>query len=543
MSPPPIIPPIFLIAFTGFRPKQGAAGRSVAELENCLPLITEAIQRFQARLEPVGGKVHMLCGSAAGADLVAGRAARDLGIPMHLFLPLPESDFMEDFAEWPDQREEIRGFLRDAHDRKEGWSVRLASSSRRSGPHAICEGDNCYADVNFRMLDLADGVIAVTDLEGEKYSVSGSRQVWEDAKKRELPRIAINPATAAISAEQDMVHFADSEDSESGIALVQHLTSELAEDMSERPENFEDFRKRVSKAATERTRAVRGNSRRIIAGNGIAAALEALALAIVLGFQVGEEPWGIGLQIVLSLISFLILTGILVRMQQMTRQSNTWLELRLAAESLRALKSFRMYTDPLVTHVQAHGRAWHRFVLSVNLNYLCKEEQLSFAEFRESYYKTRIRDQMAYFSRKAKPEGGFSCLSSTVIQVISYAALTSILLAVLDFSYHLWFGPEASSSHHLGLEPSAVPYLETLLYLLPMILPLLAGILLALRRTQDLSRREYRYHQMEEQLKRAERDFESARSPQTVQVVIARVEQILLAERIEFEAAQKISME
>lgn len=60
----PLITPVWIIGFTGHRPKD-APGRTSAELEHVAPLIRGERKALQAKARAQAGRADFLCGAAA----------------------------------------------------------------------------------------------------------------------------------------------------------------------------------------------------------------------------------------------------------------------------------------------------------------------------------------------------------------------------------------------------------------------------------------------------------------------------------------------
>ncbi len=126
----PLITPVWIIGFTGHRPKD-APGRTSAELEHVAPLIRGERKALQAKARAQAGRADFLCGAAAGADLIAAREATTLGMAVHIMLPMPENEFANDFAKPEFQADWLlaQQFIQDAMDGVNGATFRVMSGT------------------------------------------------------------------------------------------------------------------------------------------------------------------------------------------------------------------------------------------------------------------------------------------------------------------------------------------------------------------------------------------------------------------------------
>lgn len=191
-----MIRPVFIVTFTGHR-SCGILGRSRADLEGVRDLVKVAFEDLRERAEQVGGEIQLFCSVAEGADVIAGEVAREMGISLHVILPLVEEAFREDFEGRLDQWPRSEALIRGAEDTP-GCSVRVVK--------AASERPDCYVDTNAEMLEVADALVAVST-EMEAGAVGGAGHVCDLAKKRRLPLVVINPVDREVT-DSDLERFA-----------------------------------------------------------------------------------------------------------------------------------------------------------------------------------------------------------------------------------------------------------------------------------------------------------------------------------------------
>ncbi len=536
-----VIPPVFIVAFSGHRPQEGVNGRRPVDLAACQPLVREALVRFKEQAAKIEGSIQLITSCAEGADLAACRAAEELGVPVHLILPLPESLFAQDFAECPDAWAEARSFIQRGRARQNGWSLRIAKSTHERSDDDPLNGPSCYADTNHEILYHADALITVClDITSPPSSTAGAAQVWHDAARRGLPRININPGTKTLDEPSDLARLTDSANKHSGIAVLHQLAHHVGELTCQgTTECLEKLYDAFSDEAGKASKYVRNAVVISTCLHGSASLLAAAALALALTYHHAEfyKP-----ALCLFAALELVLIGIAELLHhRMHHRGESWLDCRAAAEFLRPLPIVRKAFDPLQTLVDNHAPQWRRFILSANLLSEVPQPFPSLAAAKSEYGKERIDDQISFFKKKSTEAAPRSKRLYQVMRWSSKLAFIVVLIAVIvkanAWHQYVEHPEEKYQTSLLGMVK------DFALYFLPVALPLIAGVLLALRHSLDLSRREHRYALMAEQLEEAKHDLNAAHTPFAFAQVITRTEQTLLNERLEFDVAQRIGLE
>ena len=67
----PSVSPLWLVAFSRHRPKEGEPGRSRSEIEACAGMLRSTLEELGERAHDNGGTIELTCSCADGADLVA----------------------------------------------------------------------------------------------------------------------------------------------------------------------------------------------------------------------------------------------------------------------------------------------------------------------------------------------------------------------------------------------------------------------------------------------------------------------------------------
>lgn len=536
-----VVSPVFIVAFSGHRPNPDVVGRSAKDLESTQSLILEALKIFQRQATEVGGKIHLLSSVAEGADLAACRAGRELGIPIHVILPLPESDFADDFKGSLGAWEEASSFIGDAKNGESGGSLRIASSSHQRPGDLENTTEDCYADTNKEILYHADALIAVAlDVEIPPSSASGAAQVWQDASERKLPRIHIDPLTGKCGKALDLELLTSVDNSRSGIFLLTRLGHHLQPiECHGTAKCLETAQRNLDESANRAAQFVRGSVVKTVILHGSASLLAGMALSLALTYH--DPGFYKPALCILAFTELILIVFAEILHRRMHHKGEAWLDCRAAAEFLRPLGLIRRSIDPLDTLIAHHAPQWRRFILS--LHFACGRPlpYLSLREAKADYLEQRINDQIQHFEKKSTQAVPRSRRLYKVIRLTSLLALVVVASAAL-FKAYAWHHFSANPDDHSN--PGTFGYVKDFsLYFLPVALPLIAGVLLALRHSLDLGRREHRYGLMIAQLHEVKNELQAAHTPFAFKQVIARVEQILLTERLEFDVAQRIGLE
>ena len=85
-----MLKPRYLVGFTGHR-----AGYDETLIRPALKAALEDLQKLAVQ---AGGELDLYASIAEGADTLCVEVARELGLAVHLLLPLPESEFAKDFS-------------------------------------------------------------------------------------------------------------------------------------------------------------------------------------------------------------------------------------------------------------------------------------------------------------------------------------------------------------------------------------------------------------------------------------------------------------
>src|SRR5688500_18593400 len=112
--------PVWIVGFAGHRPHKTAVHRSDEALEATAAPIRDALRALNERAKESGGQLAFATSLAAGADIVAAEIAVELGLSLHLFLPLSVAEYADDFAETPTWWPRAQALLARAGDPAHG---------------------------------------------------------------------------------------------------------------------------------------------------------------------------------------------------------------------------------------------------------------------------------------------------------------------------------------------------------------------------------------------------------------------------------------
>jgi len=513
--------PIYIVAFSGHRSEE-QVGRSPRELEQCRELIKTTLFDLRSRTEKVGGNIHLFSSAAEGADLIACQIAIDERIPLHLILPLNPEDFKTDYTRRPEgmhQWTDVEKVIAHCNSEQNNSTLRIADTSHHR--------PDCYAETNLQLLDSADVLLVVWNgLESD--SDCGTHAAWRAAEAKGLPRVHLNPnATAEPASPIELENFAPENDP--GLEIVNSL---LPGSLPQSCDSIQTISTDLDKQADNHSKSTRKQTRHTIVLHGIASFLAAAGISYALAG--GPNP-----QKVLPFIALieLIFIGAAIWIhRQLHHHGEQWIHFRFGAELLRPLHLVVPYLDPLTPLISSHRPNWHRFLLTIGLSQPC-EKLTELKDAKDAYLTGRINDQIGHFTKKGTEATSTATILYNIMRWSTIVAFVSVLIAVIYKFSHFNDAPHGLPSSFLASLGSF------LLYLLPVALPLLSGILLSYRLSFDLGRRKLRYPQMIESLERAEVDLHNAVTPMAFRQVVTRTEEILIDELNEFHTSQRVGFE
>lgn len=551
-----MITPVWIIGFTGHRPKN-SPGRTATELARLAPVIRAELLQLKSKAEAQGGRAEFLCGVAAGADIIAAREAEALGMVVHVILPMREDLFREDFAgpEFEADWKEASRFIGKARAGTAGATFRIAHGSQLR--------DDCYYDLGTQIVYASDAIIALWDGESPPPLVIGAKDgkgspdrggtgdVVDLAKADVMPYVREDeperlyawlptPVRLIHSRNGDVTgsieHFAHAQDA--GLCEIRSLQHAAeAQDRGQPLTSVQSLMNFVSSGADDWATKLR---RALLWSSGLHFGASLIA-AISAGAQ--SVAWSHWTPTVIAMIelSFVTTAGGIMVWSHFQHAHARWLELRLATELTRALVSVGRLLDPLFPIVTDHLPGWRRFCLSVGLTVWSDPRSLvssaddppdvAFENEKKRYLKDRIQDQQDHFDRN---DPGEKHWWHRPVKLISPATAGLAILFAIIALHHKW--QMTASAEHLD---HSDPLDSLLYYILPVVLPLVAGAFASLQTITDTRRRAQVYPEMVERLQGSQRFLLAIRTPDALTRFVRRTEEILLDELVGWYAAAK----
>jgi hypothetical protein len=558
MTPPhsAFIEPVWIIGFTGHRPQE-APGRTSAEMEHLATLIHAELSLLKAKAEAQGGRAELLCGVAAGADLIAAREAAALGMVVHVILPMPESHFKEDFADPALEADwkKAQHFIELAKAGKDGATLRVA--------HGAHLRDDCYYDLGTEIVYASDAIIALWDGDEAPPVVIGEAN-GKSSPQRGGTKDVIDLATA------DVMPYVRTEPSPEGYAWlptpvrliltktgeVTGCTDSFANDLDA---GLKEIRSLQHAAETQQREgqpldSVKGlmtfidlgaqdwatKLRRGLLWGSAMHFTASLIAAVSAGSQLQLEEW---MPPVFAGMEFLLVStafGIMIWSHFKHVQAR-WLELRLATELTRGLVGVGRLLDPLFPLCTDHLPGWRRFCISVGLT-IWRDSvsqtgapgdsaEAVFEKSKARYLEERIQDQLRHYGDNDPHRKHWWH------RFIHYAGPVTAFFAVAFAAISLEHKWEVAALHEGGHDGDF--FSSLIYYFLPIALPLLAGAIASLQSVTDVKRRALVYPEMVERLVGARAMLPAIRTQASLRRFARRTEEILLDELVGWYAAAK----
>lgn len=490
--------PVWIVGFSGHRPKPDSPGRSAEEIDACAPQIAEALVEMQRIAEERGGRIELLTGLAEGADLVAVEEAQKLGIPVHAVLPLPIEEFRNDFEPGSPALARMEKCLAIAEAGNEG-SMRVSLGS--------CLRPDCYSDAGYYLISLSDACLFLDN--GEAASGrGGTNDMIRIAKNLGRPHWIIDPSDRENPIRR-LEEFADEDSAD--LALLRDIQRFAG------PTVEEDTFETLDRAAGQSSKRIRTAAIWTSVAHGCAAMVASFAI-IFYGWLVSN--FGLQSARILTMLELLFVLAVVVLSLWFMRPSgqDRWLLSRMAAELFRGLRQTRGILDPLVAPIPESHRTWRRFALAASLN-IGTELEDDISALRDRYLKKRLDPQIAYFSRSHRKSHKLSRVIYFFFNISTWCAVVS----VLAFIYAKF----------------TMPFMEIpgIVKFLPILFPLLAGIASAVNHALEISRRTRRYKAMAESLTKARALLAELDTDSAIRVAVGRIEESIVQEQLEWLAS------
>jgi hypothetical protein len=525
MTPPirtaSVLEPVWLVAFTGHRPS-GDPGRSAPELAAARASISAALAMFRSRAQVRGGRIELVTGAGAGADIEAIEAAEALGIPVHVVLPLSVEEFKKDFTgPSAGYQERATRAIEKATSGAGGWTVRTVWGAGRP---------ECYLEAGLETLLFADALVALWD-NRDAQGMGGTADIVREARRVGMPCVTIDPAAPAAPADGSI---------DAAWPAPDQLLGDLAAELGAPPASATSSARALLDHFDQSATAAAGHFRRRL----VLALLLHFAAALLAGMGAAWSPVlharvtdGHG-SISESLLHLTpkVLTGIefvlvsiawYVMFQTNQRRSHgRWRKARFAAELTRSLIASARVLDPLWPLIGRYDARWKRFALGVGLAATRERPPQSLEDRREAYLAERLTGQIEHFAGKLKPATRWMGVLGVSSEIATIAA--PVVIGVALVLKLMW--PEL---------PERSLWAAFVTFFLPVALPLIAGAATSLMVAIDAGRRTERYASMVQRLRRLSVLLPAARTERLVRRAVSEAEDLMMGELAEWHTATK----
>lgn len=513
--------PVWIVAFTGHRPGHGP-GRDGASLEACRKPLQDVFKKLLEQADTAGGRIELLAGCAAGADLIAAEVAISLDIPVHVILPMPETMFEQDFqddlaSDWP----RARRVIESARSGRNGHTIRIAASDHLR--------PDCYHEANVQMLQASDLLIAVYNGVSSE-NVGGTSEAIYQARCLDLPIVQVDPAR-----DGEVVWPKEATSWPATDPIFNEL-KQAWEKPGEAPStpSAEGVFEALDTEATRSGGQFRGRLMMSVYLHFLAAILAATTAAFSPVLHYAEEMYGVlaerlpqaltGLELVLVIMALVLMIQVHLR-----HLHNKWLRTRFATEVARGLRATAGLLDPLEPLVLHHDPRWRRFAVTMALEAHrdATDTATTLAVRIDTYLDGRVADQADRYYKKQQVRS--QIWASWLGWIGKYSAISAPFFIGIAFFIKM-YNPNLPEKQHLAALFAAW---------FPVILPLLAGSATAILVAGDHARRRERYEAMAERLEQTRCMISSLKTQGAVARLVAKTEEVLLDELIEWSAAAK----
>ena len=531
---------IWIVGFTGHRPGDGP-GRSVHELSACKTLLLQTLEELRTKASTRGGHIEVLTSLAAGADLEMAEAAAELGIAVHVILPLPEKQFQEDFVGDKQSWSRVKRLIEAASSEQQGGTFRVAECS-------ISRPD-CYHETTMQILHSCDLLVAVWN-EQPRAGVAGTAEAVTQANQLGLPRVLINPAN-----QERRMEFGKS-DWPAVDAVVCELndvlrTNERHSQTEQRGLSSSEYVfSTLDSSATDLGKRFRGRLVLAMALHFTAALLAATTASYtpVIHFnaektletanatvhrgkpEAGDHPDPVLPKLMTGIeLLLVIVAGLLMWQAHRGRLHQQWRRTRFATEVARGLRATARLLDPLDPIIVRHIPEWRAYAISFALNaHRCARENLSLEERRDGYLNERLIDQSkGYYPKRLRRAFQLSQWFSRIATFAStFAPL--FILAALAMKLSPW--KDEVNQNYL---------VATFVFWFPVVLPLLAGSAISFLVATDSARRAERYQLMIGRLNLSAKRLPGLKTFGAVSRAVSISEDIMVDELIEWYVASR----
>ena len=488
-----MLTPRWIIAFAGHRELANESG-----IRDVLRLV---LRDLKERIAKQGGQAELYSSIAAGADVLCVEVARDLKLPVHLILPLDESEFAKDFKppEWERSVRQIEA------TRTSCGTVRIANAARTRPA--------CYFDTGAQMLEACDVLVAVWDGQPSN-GIGGTAEIVELARLLNRPLVWIDAHSGKTKFENFGGHSPENIPDEWPapdpiISELNLLTAETQSACAVTVIAVDHLKECLGEIADKEAANFRPGTVWQIALHSLAALIATWACLRPLALLTSVE-----LFLVVAALCTLVLL-------ERRRAQPRWLQSRFATELLRGLRCSVPMVDPLHPLIARHMPEWRRFALSAGLLVQrSRPTATSDDDWKNSYATDRLDDQIGHFRDKSGVAQKIWNVSHPVATACAWSAPFFVAFSL------------ANKLADWQLQDFVLGAITVMW--LPIALPLVAGAASGVRSALDAGRRRERYPQMIQRLQEAKLWLEATRTTTSIQNTIVRTEEVFIDELVEW---------
>jgi hypothetical protein len=508
-----MLSPRHLVGFTGHRSNFDAG------------LVRSALKQVlgdvMARTAAQGGRAELCASVAEGTDTICVEVARELGMPVHLLLPLEEAEFAKDFSS-PEVWQRAQAQFAIARQRSGCDSVHLIPGETTR--------PECYCNQSAYLLEVADLLVAVWDGKPAR-GPGGTAEIIGQAEIMGLPVVKIDAASGAVSGTEGLAECFKPD------AIITELNKAGSHSggACEKIITPDDLQKRLDEIAVAEAARFRPSLVRIILLHGIAALL---ATIVTFKMPMEHHAWNEQRWIITAVELGLVVSALWMAWRLHHRHSQErWIRCRFACELVRGLRHSVPLADPLRPAVARHDPAWRRFALSTGLLVQQHHTSSGLLAERDRYVATRLSDthpegQIRHYREMRPAALRWWDLTAKIGNCSAWLAPVFVLLSLLNKLSHHW---TLTPAWHLDEKPLTWP----LVVFLPIALPLAAGVAAGLRQAMDAGRRKERYPQMVQHLTDLKKRMAGLQTTSTIRNAVGECEEILLDELSEWQLAMR----
>jgi hypothetical protein len=482
--------PVFrIVGFSGHRQLADALGPARA--------IHQAVAEL--RREAPGDWIG-LSSVATGSDQLFAQQILDQDLSWHAILPLPRSQFAQDFT--PEEWATAEEFLARAdHVRVVG-----ENESREDG----------YLDCGTETVNDSDVLIALWDGLAAR-GKGGTAEVVEYATALGKPVLIIDATTFAVR----KINWNALDQHEDSLFELNRLP-----DAAEHPagdykalSNINFFMQKCDAAAT----LAAPQFRRLIASTVMLHVLATLLAAAALAYEMHAAalPW-------IKLVCLLGALAVALELRRRGHSNSSWVRCRLAAEFCRSAiatwglpRAAPLFQDLNLPVIRSLTRSLHILHSRSTV-----ANPMSIAEFKQNYLTLRIDDQLAYYQRQE----GRALPQFTRLKFGFW--VTTILAIACTLAYAI------AQTWHFEIAQWLV---ASVFHFLPITLPVVAAAFISLISINDLQRRVARYREMKFMLIDSRNQVKFAETWNSLERVVLQTERALLQEVLEWHSITSFS--